>query len=183
MHVSSNITFLLISFLICVSGIDYSNNKLYEVDDNYSIQFSTKRATGSFYNLTGTIQFSLDDLQNSSFDVRVDASTIKTGNKTKDKHARNKKWLNIKNYPSISFQSENIIQDNEQFLTTGTFTIKDITRTQEIVFDTISRDNVLYLSGTTTISREAYGIDGNSFGFLVGDVIKVEIIAPASYDK
>src|SRR5690606_28340669 len=77
-------------------------------ENDYSIKFSTKGASGTLTGLKGTIDFDLANLANSRFDVTVDVNTIDTGLGLKDKHAKAENFLDVENYPTIRFASSTI---------------------------------------------------------------------------
>ena len=166
---------------ICLLLSSYTNSN-YVVVEDYSINFSTTRAEGSFSELNGFVNFS-EDLSTSEMNVSVEANTIKTGNKTKDKHARNSKWLNAKKYPKISFISKSLTNIETGYQVTGDLTIKEITIETKINFTSQDIDGINYLIGHTIISREAFQIKGNRFAFLVGDDIKIDIKVPSNYNN
>jgi len=164
----------------CIAST-YSYLYSYEVDDLYEIKFSTNRAEGTFTGLSGVVNFSDQDLENSVMDVKVEVATIKTGNKTKDKHARNSKWFHSEKYPNISYKSESItkIKDNN-YQVTGLLTIKDVSEKHTINFSTNKESNNLI--GVTTVNRESFNIWGNSFAFLVGEEVTVNLRIPSNYN-
>ena len=65
----------------------------WQLTDNYSIEFTGKKAEGSFSGLSGVIQFDENNLTNSYFDVEVEIETIDTGNSTKNQPAKNEDWF------------------------------------------------------------------------------------------
>ncbi len=175
---------ILILLILSVSGASaYYISNGYISEAPYTIQFSTSKAEGSLSGLTGTVYFKETDLVNSSFDVAVDVATIKTGNKLKDRHARNGKWMDASSYPNITYTSQAIEKYNTKYKVTGLLTIKGISKEKTIIFDIINKNEIEYLKGTTTVTREEYGIEGNSFAFLVGDEITVDLEIPASYNN
>lgn len=151
--------------------------------DNYSIRFSTKKADGTFSGLRGVIYFSEEDIENAFIEVSVDVSSIRTGNKTKDKHARNEKWFNAAAYPMIKFTSDSIVNAASQFKVYGTWQIKDVSQKQSINFSTEILDGETYLVGTTVLNRKEFNIHGNRIGFLVGKDVSVEIRVPSQFDS
>ena len=174
------------SFFITLIGLlsgYYITDSYNLIENNYTIKFSTSKAEGRLYGLAGKIDFISEDLINSTIDVTVDVSTIKTGNKTKDKHARNSKWFDTDKYPSSRFISSSIEKIGNSYQVTGQLSIKEITQEHTFVFDTIRQEGLLYLSGTTSINRKTFNIKGNRLGFLVGDNVAVNIMTPAKFSN
>lgn len=109
-------------------------------------------------------------------------ATIRTGHKKKDKHARNSKWFDAKQYPRISFNSDAIMKTGSSFEAGGILTIKGISRQHKIDFAPQEHEGTIYLIGSTTVNRKQFGIDGNMFAFLVGDEVSVELKVPATFN-
>ena len=174
---------ILISSVIVISILFSSyTGSIYTVTDDYSINFSATRAEGSFSELKGFVNFS-EDLSNSEMNVSVEVNTIKTGNRTKDKHARSSKWLNAEEYPRISFISNKLTSIESGYQVTGDLTIKETTIETDINFTSQDIDGINYLIGNTIISREGFQIMGNRFAFLVGNEINIDIKVPSNYNN
>ncbi len=163
---------ILLSLMLALSIVWATD---YRPADDFSIQFTTAKAEGNFKGLEGTIRFTPEELENSKFDVWVDAATISTGNKTKDKHARGDKWLDVENHPRISFVSSSFQKTSDGYLVEGTLSIRGVDKQLSIPFS--FEDSVF--QGTTTVRREDFGIEGPFlFGGLVGDEIAVRLRVP-----
>jgi len=172
---------LSLFFGISLSLCAYNDLNNYLVSGDYSINFKTTKAEGSFTGLSGEVKFSDEDIENAYVNVKVDVATIRTGNTTKDKHAKKSKWFDVKKYPYISFVSESIRKTNKQYQLTGTLTIKDVSQQHVIDFHLEKYNEENYLIGTTIIDRNQFNIEGNMIGFLVGDEVQVELRIPANF--
>ena len=174
---------IFLLFSLAVSTSAYYTNINYTVSEDYSINFTTKKANGTMTGLSGVVNFKEEDIETASMNVKVDVATIKTGNKLKDKHARGSKWFDVKKYQTINFVSESVSKTNNQYQVTGTLTIKDVSQKHTIDFQVEKNDNTTYLIGTTTVDRNEFNIEGNRFGFLVGDEVKVDLRVPANFKE
>lgn len=155
----------------------------YALDDNYMIQFSTKKAEGNFYNLRGQVAVEKEAIEDAIIQVSVATESIKTGNKTKDKHARGKKWFNAEAFPKIEFNAASVNAINNTYVAEGTLTIKDISKKVSIPFDFLEQDGKTYLQGGFTINREDFNIDGNMFAFSVGKDVDVALLVPNDFNN
>ena len=150
----------------------------WQIREGYSIAFSGKKAEGTFSGLEGRIDFDPQQLDLSAFEVSVDVSTIATGNKTKDKHARGKKWFGAEAFPRIHFRSTNIQRTSEGYLAQGELEMHGIKKALALPFNfTLSGDQGLF-KGTMTVNRKDFGIMGNMFGFMVGETFEVKLSVP-----
>ncbi|MEM6722625.1 MAG: YceI family protein [Bacteroidota bacterium] len=166
---------LLSSFSL---SVDFAS---WAISDEYQLQFDTKKATGNFATLEGTINFDPENLEASNFDMWVDVSTIETGNKTKNKHAVGKKWFDAEQFPKITFQSTAISRQGEQYETTGTLTIRDISTPVTFPFSFTGDANSGVFEGSFSIDRKAFGLNGPAlYGGLVGKEVTVNIKVPVT---
>jgi polyisoprenoid-binding protein YceI len=169
---------LLFSFSIITAFTYFISN--WNIDPNYSIKFSGKKAEGTFTGFTGTIVFEPNDLAHSHFDVAIDANTIKTGNSTKDDHAKDASWLNTEKYPKIKFRSNTITKEANGFQVTGILELHGTEKQIKLPFSFIEVNGKSNFMGNFKINRKDYGIKGNLFGFVVGDEFEVSINLPVS---
>ncbi|MCH2232306.1 MAG: YceI family protein [Crocinitomicaceae bacterium] len=152
----------------------------WKIKEDYSIKFEGIAVEGTLQGLEGTVVFDKDNLSASKFDVSVKTQTIDTGNKTQTKHAKNKKWFNVEQYPSISFQSSNFQQTAEGYAVTGQLTIKDVTKEVTIPFTFQDAADGGIFEGSFKVNRKDYNIKGNGFGFVVSNEISIDLRIPVN---
>ncbi|WKN42599.1 YceI family protein [Tunicatimonas pelagia] len=150
----------------------------WSISDDYEVRFSGSGAEGTFRGLTGTVVFNPDQLGQAQFDVSVDATTIDTGNKTKDKHARGKDWFDVEQYPEIKFRSSQITKVGEQYQMTGTLTLHGTEKEITFPFTFTENGSSGLFEGSFTVDREEYGIEGPFISFMVGDDFEVSLKVP-----
>ncbi|MCG8388639.1 MAG: YceI family protein [Cytophagales bacterium] len=170
-------TFLFVLALMSVPFF-WSQQSQWRVEDDYVVKFSGTGAEGTFRNLSGSIVFDPADLGSSKFDVAVDANTISTGNKTKDKHARGDSWFDTDNYPKIRFVSSNITRSKTGYQVTGTLELHGVQKEVEIPFTFDPQGGSGVFEGSFTVDRKEYEINGPFFGFMVGDEFEIMLKVP-----
>lgn len=164
----------------------------WKIDSAHSeITFSVRHmmisnVRGRFENFTGTVEFDEQNLENSSVEVKIDASSINTREKDRDNHLRSPDFLNAEKYPYLTFKSTHIEKtgpDTGRIF--GDLTIRDVTH--EVVLDVDYAGKVKSpfgsesagFSATTTINRREWGLEWNvpleTGGVLVGEEIKIFI--------
>ena len=148
------------------------------IDEDYEIRFDARGAKGTFQGLNGIIVFDKNNLQGSKMDVTAEVATISTGNKTKDKHAKGKNWLDAKAYPQISFKSSTFKQLDQAYEVTGELELHGVTKKVTIPFSFEESDLGGTFKGALTLDRKDYGITGPLFGFTVGNEITIELKVP-----
>src|ERR1700693_4502429 len=58
---------------------------------------------GHFKNVHGALEFDPDNLRNASVEVKIEAKGIWTGVQERDDHLRSADFLDVENYPEITF--------------------------------------------------------------------------------
>ncbi len=152
----------------------------WNLDPNYSIKFSGGKAEGTFSGLSGKVSFSPDDLAHSTIAVSLDANTIKTGNNTKDEHAKGESWFDTETFPQIKFTSSSFKKNGNQFIVIGVLELHGVTKEIQIPFNFSENNGKGEFTGEFKIDRKDYGIKGNSMGFMVGKEFVITLKVPVS---
>jgi len=176
------ITFLILTIFALLAAFTLRTSH-WNIDPNYSIKFSGSKAEGTFSGLKGTIVFDPSDLAASKIDVSVDANTVKTGNNTKDRHAKGDSWLDVAKYPAIRFTSSSFKKSTDKIIVTGTLTLHGTKKQIQIPFTFINADDKSTFVGDFKINRDDYDINGNMFGFAVGNEFDITLRIPVSRNK
>lgn len=162
------------------------------IDNAHShVQFSVRHmmistVRGEFEDFQGEINFDQDNPENSTIDIKIDAASINTRETDRDNHLRSPDFLNVEEYPYLTFKSKRVEQtgDNEGRVI-GDLTIRDVTN--EVVLDVQYHGMAKSPWGTTSagfsastkINRKKWGLTWNQAletgGVLVGDDIKIDI--------
>ena len=162
------------------------------IDDNHAeINFKVRhmmisKVRGRFLNFEGVVDFDEDNPEASSVNVTIDASSLTTRNNDRDNHLRSADFLNVEEYPEITFVSKRVEQTAEGHgLIIGDLTIRGTTREEMIEVQYNGQAKSPYgtvsagFSGSTTIDRTDYGLTWNAAletgGVLVGEKIEIDI--------
>ena len=112
-----------------------------------------------------------------SVSAEIQADSVDTDNKRRDKHLRNEDFFDVKKHPTITFESTKFEYSGEQILATGKLTIKAITK--EVKFKgqllSSSKDKIV-LEGTTTINKNDFGISFSKVKEEITLKIKITLI-------
>ena len=141
---------------------------------------------GRFNTVNGTVEFDEVTPGNSSVNVEIDASSIDTREQQRDDHLRSPDFLDVANYPTITFVSKRVeAVDENHGKIVGDLTIHGVTK--EVVLETEYAGQAKSPWGTTSagfsaktkINRKDFGLGWNATletgGVLVGEEIKVDI--------
>jgi polyisoprenoid-binding protein YceI len=162
------------------------------IDASHShVQFTARhmmisKTRGRFHNFTGTVQFDEQNPAASSVSVEIDTASIDTRDEKRDGHLKSPDFLDVANYPTMSFVSKRIeVVDDSHGKIYGDLTIRGVTR--EVVLETEYNGQALAPWGTTSagftastkINRKDWGLNWNvaleTGGVLVGEEISIDI--------
>lgn len=143
------------------------------------------KVRGAFGEFTGAVRADGADPSKSTVNVTIDVKSIDTGNADRDGHLRSNDFLEMDEYPQITFVSTAVSQSGDtMFEITGDLTIKGVTRSVAIPFefagaakDPFGNERIGF-EGSIAINRKDYGITWNAAletgGVLVSDKITLE---------
>lgn len=122
------------------------------------------KVDGQLKGIKGSISFDPNALNNSAFNVSVNANTINTDNNARDKHLRKEDYFHVEKFPLISFVSNKItkIGTTGKYTVTGNLTIKGVTKPIEFDFTATPSNNGFSFKGSFTINRRDFNVGGNS---------------------
>ena len=164
----------------------------YRIDPAHSlIELSAKymmftTVKGRFTGVTGTIVEASNDPETaSSVDAEIDSASLSTGDAKRDEHLRSADFLDVTNFPRISFKSTRVEGSGEQYRVIGDLTIHGTTRqvTLDTSFNGAGKNpwgmDVASFSAQTEINRKDFGLNWNvaleAGGVLVSDKVKIQL--------
>jgi polyisoprenoid-binding protein YceI len=164
----------------------------WQIDQAHSeIQFSAKHlmistVRGRFNSYTGTVEADEQNPTAAKVEVQIDASSLVTGDEKRDGHLRSPDFLDVEQFPYITFKSKHVQQvDDSHGKLIGDLTIRDVTH--EVVLDFEYAGQAKTPWGTTSagfnaitkINRKDWNLNWNvaleTGGWLVGDQITINI--------
>ncbi len=146
------------------------------VSEQSEINFKTTgggifKVKGTFSGMKGEFNLNVNDLENSGFDICIDAETIDTKNKKRDAHLKNEDFFDVELYPTICFVSNAVVKSGDGFITSGELTLHGVTKTVDIPFE--FKNNTF--TGTFEVNRFDYKL-GEDFGTMrVGTMATITI--------
>ena len=156
--------FAVTIFIPCLFGQNYA-----PVDNGSDVKFSIKNfgftVTGNFKGLKGKFSFNPANLPASSMNASVDATTINTGNNSRDNHLKKEEYLNVEKYPLISFVSDKVTNSTKAGTLNmeGRITIKGVTKVISFPFTAVAKGDDYLFEGEFKLNRRDFGVGGSSF--------------------
>ncbi|HZQ29158.1 MAG TPA: YceI family protein [Acidimicrobiales bacterium] len=142
------------------------------------------KVRGRFADFSGAIEVG-EDPTATSVSVSIDASTITTGDDTRDGHLRSADFFEAEAHPAVTFTSTKVEGSGEEWKLYGDLTVRGVTKpvVLDVEYAGLTGDpwgNVrIGFSASTELDREDWGLTWNQAletgGVLVGKKIKVEL--------
>ena len=141
--------------------------------------FQITPVRGVFTDYDVDLQFSPDDLENSSLNVSIDVNSIDTKNERRDGHLKSEDFFNVAEFSTITFASESIEAVGEnQFVAKGELTIRDVTREFELPFTLLGLVESPFQEGVTVAAFQSeFQIDRMDYEVGQGDWVADLIVA------
>jgi polyisoprenoid-binding protein YceI len=124
------------------------------------------KVRGRFDRFNGTIVTN-EDLARASVNVTIDASSVNTNEPNRDNHIRSVDFLDVENFPNITFHSTAVRSEGDEFSIDGDLTIRGITHpvTLDVEVNGFTPDPYggtrAGFSATTEINRQDFGVSYN----------------------
>lgn len=174
-----------------ISGLAWANT--WEIDPAHTTaQFAVRHlmistVRGDFGKVHGIAIIDEQDLSRSSVEATIDAASINTRNEKRDEHLRNADFLDVEQYPTITFKSKKVEKVGEgKFKVTGDLTLRGMTK--EVVLDVEGSPvpvkdpfgkTKVGGQATTKINRADFGMTYNTpletGGFVIGEEVSIVI--------
>lgn len=142
------------------------------------------KVRGRFGAVAGTVHVD-EDLSRSRVSVELEAASVDTRDEQRDAHLRSADFLDADTYPTLRFESDEVVVDGDRWTIPGRLTIRDVTRDVTLDVDYLGLhldpwgNRRAAFSARTEIDREAFGMTWNqaleSGGVLVSKKLKIEL--------
>jgi polyisoprenoid-binding protein YceI len=164
----------------------------YTIDPAHSnVQFSIRHmmisnVKGAFSGVKGTVTYDADAPETGSVQAEIDASTISTLDASRDAHLKSPDFLDVAQFPTITFKSTKLEPRGNGLKIYGNLTIHGVPKPVVLEVDEITPEGKdpwgntrIGASAKTKIKRSDYGLSWNAAletgGFLVGDDLKLDL--------
>jgi len=105
-------------------------------------------------------------------ELRIDAASVDTGHKRRDRHLRSSDFFDVERHPRIVFTARTITARNGGLRGTGQLAIGSSRVRLEVPVNVErTAGGALCLEAETTVSRKAAGVDWNMLGVIRGDAV------------
>ena len=137
--------------------------------------------TARFPDMKGALSLDINNYEQVSMTVDVDARTLTTGD-SETKRLRGKQFFDVEHYPTVRFVAQKMELTSERGgVVTGLMTAKGVTRPVKLAigFSKVpweaAPNEALTIVGTTSIDRRQFNM--GAFPILIGNQVKITIRA------
>lgn len=165
---------LVLSIVIALSGmINAQTINTEKSVVNFEIgNMKVRTVDGTFRGMKGELFFDKGDLENSFFEVCIDAASVDTDNGKRDDHLRNEDFFHVEVYPEICFTSSSVEKLSDAYLVKGEMLMHGVSKKVEIPF---TFENNTFV-GTLTVNRFDYEVGMDIKTGMVSEDAMLEII-------
>jgi len=120
---------------------------------------------GYFRDFTGTVSYDAKDVKNSTVEFSAKTTSVDTGVAGRDKHLRTADFFEVEKYPEMTFKSTKVEKKGKNWLVTGDFTMKGVTKQMTIPFQVVGfvpdakGGMKMGIAAETTINRRDFGVN------------------------
>jgi polyisoprenoid-binding protein YceI len=146
--------------------------------------FGLAKVRGEFGEVEGTDVIA-DEPAASSVTATINAASFNSRDENRDAHVKGADFLDVENFPTLTFTSTNVKPDGDDWIVSGDLTIKGVTRQVELatefegaITDPYGLQRIAF-SASTEIDRTDFGLDFNAAletgGLIVGKNVKITL--------
>lgn len=124
---------------------------------------------GYFRDFTGTINYDAKDVKNSTVIFTAQMKSVDTGIAGRDNHLRNADFFEVEKFPEMTFKSTKVEKKGKNWLVTGDFTMKGVTKQISFPFTLVGVKKdakggmKMGVTAETSINRRDFGVNyGNN---------------------
>lgn len=156
---------------------------------------------GHFKDVHGALEFDPKNAAGSSVEVVIDAGKVWTGEESRDAHLRSADFLDVENFPEITFRGNQVVVLGEvDYRVTGDLTIRGVTRPVLLDVHYLGQWQTPWWEdgvdkgpktragfvAKTTINRQEYGVSWNDKmdkdGIVVSNTVEITIDVEAIFE-
>ncbi len=174
--------FLLPILLLLTSGAVFAQTRPHIVDHAHSqINFVAEArfisAHGHFDKWDAEVQLDPAKIENSSFKITIEASSINTRIQRRDDHLRGKDFFDVATYPQITLVSKKISKTGDgTYTVVGDLTLRGVTKQIEIQINQVFYEGIRgRFRATFPINRKDFGMTYNSNMNRIEDVVQAQV--------
>jgi len=149
---------LLLAVLLGSATLFVASTTWTSSDKDYSVKFAGGKVEGTFSGLKSTVVLDAEHPEKSKISASIDATTISTGNGTRDEHAMAEDALNAAKFPVITFESNSVEKKDNIYQASGILTMKGVSKEMTIPFAFAETGSTGKLTGSFIVMPKDFGV-------------------------
>jgi len=161
-------------------GIDTAHSSV-----GFKVRHLVSKVSGGFNDFDGTIVADFGNLDASSVEFTIQATSIDTKNEKRDGHLRSADFFDVEKFPEITFKSSKITKiDGDSYAVVGPLTMHGVSKEITLTVDFLGE--MTAMGGTragyeltTKLNRKDFEVSWNraldAGGFVLGDDVEINI--------
>jgi polyisoprenoid-binding protein YceI len=155
----------------------------------FTVRHLMTKVRGTFQEFSGEITVK-DTIEESATNVTIELGSVHTRNEQRDGHLRSGDFFDAENSPKMTFVSNAIKAEGDDYVLAGELTIKNVTKPIELGVEFLGVDQNAYgqtiigFEASASISRKDWGIDFNvpleGGKLLIGDKVDIHLDVQAA---
>ena len=124
---------------------------------------------GEFNGVSGTVDFDPAKPDQARIDASIDANSLHLGDPARDAHVKGPDFLNVAQFPAITFKSSKVTAAGSGYKVAGDLTLLGVTKPVTLTVDGLSPEITdpwsgqrRGLSAVTTVNRKDFGMGWNA---------------------
>lgn len=163
----------------------------WEIDPDHStVEFRVahmvvSKTTGRFTDFSGFVDMDAKAKSVTAIEATINTASINTNHTKRDTHLRNADFLDVTNYPTMTYRLKTYSKQWDQSIAVGYFTLRGVTKevTLSGTFNGVTEDPWGHtragFSAEGTLNRKDFGMVWNktldSGGLVVGDEVQIRL--------
>lgn len=183
-----------VALALLIAGVTFGADPFVIDPVHTNIGFSVRHLVinnvkGKFTDFSGTILYDEKDIAKSSVNVTIKATSINTGNDSRDNDLRGVGFLDAAKFPEITFQSQRIEKRSDGYVAVGKLTLHGVTKEFALPFSITGKikdpwGNIrLGVESALTLDRRDFDLNYSKTldngGLVVGNDVKIELAVEA----
>ena len=130
---------------------------------------------GAFHKFTAVVDFAPDALASSHFDVQIDADSVDSMDKDRDKTIRGADIFDVAHFPTAHYLTRSFSKSGTAYRAVGALTLRGVTKDVSIDFQFAPGPTGAKLEGSAKLKRLDFGAGQGDWKTTewIGDVVKI----------
>lgn len=143
------------------------------------------KTSGRFLNYRGFVELDADAKTWKAIEATINADSINTNHEKRDQHLRSADFLDVKQFPTITYKMKNYQKEGDTYKVVGNLTLRGVTKEVSLIgtFNGVAKDpwgnTRAGFTAEGTLNRKDFGMIWNKAldngGLVVGDDVQIRL--------